>query len=49
MSYLGGGKLSFRAQYERVKFDMGSYTNHVATKGGGRGYLKKPQHYITAI
>ena len=22
----------------------GSYTNHVATKGGGRGFLKKPQH-----
>ena len=24
------------------------YANHVATKGGG-GFLKKPQHYITAI
>ena len=28
--------------------DKGPYTNHVATKGG-RGFLKKPQHYITAI
>ena len=40
--------MSKKIENRGFNLDRGSYTNHVATKWEG-GFLKKPQHYITAF